>query len=276
MIIPWHRFLKIGLRQLLKGTCYDVVDEFDISNQAQRVDFVIIRKSDEDLPEPDRRKMPDGLRELADHNLVSYKSMNEPFDHYALNELIAHTVAYSKLKAESDWRKFSDTLGLIAISTRKPSTSVVAKLWHETDNQAVYEIDFSGWLVKLIVINRANEKPQNWLWHLLHGDRSRWQKGSVSAILKKLEQQFKEMGILDPEVEEVEREILSIWAHELTPQQMRQTPGGQALIEQGVEQGIEQSASRVAKRLLDSGMSVQQVAEFTELSVEQVEQLKQK
>ncbi len=167
------------------------------------------------LPSPDR--MLDGLQSLRDHNLISYKSMNEAFDHHALNELIGHAMAYAKLQAGEDWRTFSESLGLIALSTRKPSSEVISRLLHQTKDEDVYEIDCS-WNVTCLVINLAPPKDRNWLWELLRGERTRWKRGSISAILKTIEQRLKKMGTLDPEIEAFETEIIEYWLRELPPE----------------------------------------------------------
>ena len=218
MAIPWHRFLKIGLNQLFSGTCFEVRDEFDLSDQKQLVDFVVLRRTDLELPEPDPSRLPDGLQSLQDHNLISYKSMNEAFDRYALNELVGHAVTYSKLQAEKNWRAFSDELGLIAVSTRQPKTEVIARLLQRTELEDVYEIDCAGWNVTCVVINRAPRDNHNWLWELLRGDRSRWKTGKISDILGEINQLLKNMDVVDPEIEEFENQVLESWLQELSPE----------------------------------------------------------
>jgi hypothetical protein len=280
MTIPWHRFLKIGLRHLFSGTCFEVYDEFDLSDQVQRVDFAVIRVANHNLPPPAPEKMPDGLQTLRSHNLISYKSINEPFDRFALNELIGHAVAYSKLQARDDWKTFSDSLGLIALSTRKPQTEVISRLLQQTANEDVYEIDCAGWKVTCIVINMASPEKRNWLWALLKGDKSRWKSGTIAVMLKAIKQQLKEMGNVDPEIEAFETEILESWLQELPPSQrligldLKATPEVQALIDEGIEQGIEQG--RIAGKMIEAGKSNQEIAEVTKLSIKTIDVLRKK
>lgn len=244
MQIPWHRFFKIGLRQLLARTCFEVHDEFDLSDQVQRVDFVIVRVGKSSLPYPDPAKMPDGLQNLREHNLISYKSMNEPFDRFALNELVGHIVSYSKLQSADKWKEFSDEVGFFAVSTRKPSTEVMAKLLHQTADEAIYEIDCAGWKVTCIVINEANNNNRNWLWELLRGDRSRWQNGAISTILKTITKRLKKMGIIDPEIEAFETKVIESWLEDID---LRKTPAGKELIGEGIEQGEEKIITKQIK-----------------------------
>jgi hypothetical protein len=276
MTIPWHRFLKIGLRHLFSGTCFEVYDEINLADQVQMVDFAVIRVANPNLPPPSPQQMPDGLQNLRDHNLISYKSMSEAFDHYALRELVGHAVAYAKLKAKDDWRSFSDNLGLIALSTRKPSTAVISRLLLQTGDEDVYEIDCLGWKVTCIVINQAPTDRRNWLWNTLKGDKSRWKSSSVTAMLKEIKQQLKEMGIVDPEIEAFETEIMEAWLQELSPSQrligldLKSTPEGQALMDKAIEQG------RVAGKMIEAGKANQEITEMTELPLQTIEALRQK
>lgn len=279
MRIPWHRFFKVGLRQLFSGTKFEVHDEFDLSDQVQRVDFAIICKGDSDYPMPDPDHLPDGLQDLRDHNLISYKSMNEPLDRFAVIELVGHAVTYSKLqaaKADINWQDFVDQLGLFAVSTRKPSTEAMAKLLKHTEKEAVYEIDYADCKITCIVINRTEDRDRNWLWQLLKGDRSRWQKGRISAILKAVGQQLRIMGIQDPEIEAFETQVIESWLQEID---LTTTSEGQALIDKGIEKGIEkgidkgeeQAELRIAERMIRAGKSDTEVAEMTSLSLPTVQ-----
>jgi len=45
------------------------------------------------------------------------------------------------------------------------------------------------------------------------------------------------------------------------------------LIEKGIEQGIEQGIIKIAKNLLNSGMSIEEVVDYSELSIEVVKSL---
>ncbi len=41
-------------------------------------------------------RLPDGLEDMAEHNLLTYKSFREPLDDTAIDELIGHFVNYRK------------------------------------------------------------------------------------------------------------------------------------------------------------------------------------
>ncbi len=270
MAVRWHRLLNVGLRQLFSGTCYDVQEEVDVSGQEQRLDFAVIRRADDSLPEPNADDLPDGLQDLRDHNVIGYKSMHEAFDRFALMELTSHVVTYSKLKGKADWRNFSKALGVFAVSTRKHSKGVVAELLQETDTEAVYLIESQGVKITCVVINQAVKSNQNWLWQLLQDDKSRWKTSSFTAIVNQVTNQLKQMGKLDPEDEAFENQLLMSWAEELNPDQLESLSAVQTL----VEKGSENKALVIAKRMIAVGKPTKEIAELTELPFNTIEELR--
>ncbi len=147
----------------------------------------------------------------------------------------------------------------------------------------VYEIDCS-WNVTCVVINLAPPMDRNWLWELLRGERTRWKRGSISAILKTIEQRLKKMGTLDPEIEAFETEIIEYWLWELPPEKrflgldLEKTDEVKALvdkrIEKGIEQGIEQG--RIAGKMIVAGKTDQEIAGVTKLPLKTIAALRQK
>ncbi|MBI4750115.1 MAG: hypothetical protein HY774_16640, partial [Acidobacteria bacterium] len=91
-MINWHRLFGIALMDFFRGSPYEVELEKDLSVKRQLLDIVIIRRGDGQWEQP----LPDGLENLADHNLVSYKSLQEPFDDWTLKELTGYYVNYRK------------------------------------------------------------------------------------------------------------------------------------------------------------------------------------
>ena len=81
------------------------------------------------------------------------------------------------------------------------------------------------------------------------------------------------MGILDPEAEAIERDILATWAKELNSEQLKQFPVGQALIEEGIEEGVTRNSLEIAKKMLSDGISVEQTAKLTGLSLKVVKEI---
>jgi hypothetical protein len=97
---PWHRWLGILLTDLFVGRPWSVAIEEELSLRSQRLDILIVERRDEVGARPDPNAwndLPDGFDNLAAHNLLSYKSAAEPFNAWALEELIGHYVTYRKL-----------------------------------------------------------------------------------------------------------------------------------------------------------------------------------
>ena len=62
---PWHRLFGLSLMDFFRGMPVTVEMEKDLSQKLQRLDVVIIHKG----AEPLSCRMPDGLEDLAAHNL---------------------------------------------------------------------------------------------------------------------------------------------------------------------------------------------------------------
>src|SRR5580693_7835958 len=88
----WHRYLGLLLTDFFTDSPFVVELEKDLSLKQQFLDVVIIRKRKGRLD----RQLPDGLDDLADHNLITFKSHQEPLDDWALKELTGHYVNYRK------------------------------------------------------------------------------------------------------------------------------------------------------------------------------------
>src|SRR5207248_1621899 len=89
----WHRLFGLLLTDFFTGTPFTVEVERDMSVQQQFLDVVIVRRR----PGRFAGRLPDGLDDLAAHNLISFKSHREALDGWALHELIGHYVSYRKL-----------------------------------------------------------------------------------------------------------------------------------------------------------------------------------
>src|SRR3954453_20661268 len=84
----WHRLFGLLLTDFFTGSPFVVEVERDLSQQQQLLDVVIVRRG--------RGKfagaLPDVLGDLAEHNLITFKSHREALDDWALRELLAHYV----------------------------------------------------------------------------------------------------------------------------------------------------------------------------------------
>jgi len=75
-MIEWHRLFGLTLTDLFIGSSYDVELEKDLSLKQQFLDVVIIEKKQGNP----LQEFPDGLENLAAHNLMTYKSHQQPLE----------------------------------------------------------------------------------------------------------------------------------------------------------------------------------------------------
>ena len=88
----WHRLLGLTLTDLFTDTGYEVELEIDLSECQQYLDVVVIEAQDDAFLE----EAPDGLEDLNQHNLLTYKSHQDVLDPFAIDELLGHFVNYRK------------------------------------------------------------------------------------------------------------------------------------------------------------------------------------
>jgi len=91
--MDWHRLFGLVLTEYFTGSPLDVELEKDLSLKQQFLDVVILRKR----PGLFTGRVPDGLDNIGDFNLLSFKSYQEAFDAWAMNELLlGHYVKLSQ------------------------------------------------------------------------------------------------------------------------------------------------------------------------------------
>jgi hypothetical protein len=144
------------------GSPYGVELEKDLSIKQQFLDVVVLRKG----PGQFQGQLPDGLDNLAIHNLLTYKSLHEPLDDWALKELTGHYVNYRKqvspgmndLLAESEFQLF-------AVSTRFPQ-KLSQLLPLQPVSAGVFDVIWGTDRVRLIVLSEIPEGTHNAVWRL--------------------------------------------------------------------------------------------------------------
>jgi hypothetical protein len=157
-MINWHRLFGIFLTDYFINTPYCVELEKDLSIKQQLLDVVILKKESGHY----QGVLPDGLDNLTTHNLLSYKSMRESFDNWAILELIGHYVNY--LKQITEPLLPEKEFNLYAVSTRFPSG--LAKQVQLTKlKPGVYEIKGFCY-IRLIVLSQIAKAEHNAIWHL--------------------------------------------------------------------------------------------------------------
>ena len=158
----WHHLFGLFLIDFFTNTPYEVELEKDLSIRQQLLDMVVLRKMSGLL----QKRLPDGLDGLADHNLLTYKSLHEPLDDWAIKELVGHYVNYRKQVGPSMKDLIPESnFKLYAISTRYPK-KLAEKLTLHCISQGVYDIVWGTDTIRLIVLSQIPTGEHNALWRL--------------------------------------------------------------------------------------------------------------
>jgi len=226
-IIQWHRTFGLTLMDLLANTNYEVELEKELSLKKQYLDVVIIRRTlDACLSE-----MPVGLEPLAQHNLLTYKSLHEPLDEWAIEELIGHYTNYRKLVSPSLNELLPvEHFQLYAVSTRYPSNLLNGKVSFQEIAQGVFELTWGKRLIRLIVSNHVALEERNAFWLLFSGkpqgfvygdEHYQWRHPRERAVLNQLYQLYKKEGvIMSYTMEDFNRDFTREHLHLLPPEEL--------------------------------------------------------
>ncbi len=137
--------------------------ERDLSQQQQLLDVVIVRRR--------RGKpaglLPDGLGDLADHNLITFKSFHEALDDWAIRERIGAYVAYRKLvsRSPSDLPP-AERFHLYAAAARFPHNLAAAPLPWQERQPGVYDCRWGLDTIRVVVAGQLPRKAHNAPLHL--------------------------------------------------------------------------------------------------------------
>ena len=224
--IHWHRLFGLTLMDLLVNSNYQVELEKELSLKKQYLDVVIIRKT---LGNP-LLEMPDGLEQLAEHNLLTYKSLREPLDEWAIEELIGHYTNYRKLVSPSlDKLLPANHFQLYAVSTRYPNNLLNKQLSFQKIQRGVFEFIWGKRLIKLIVLNRIALEQKNAFWLLFSGQAKgfsygdqhyHWRHPSERAVLNQLYELYQKEGVVMPyTMEDFNRDFTRDHLHLLPPEE---------------------------------------------------------
>jgi hypothetical protein len=158
----WHRLFGLLLIDFFTDSPFTVEVERDLSVQQQLLDVVIVRRSIGQFS----GQLPDGLEDLVDHNLITFKSHHEALDPWAIKELISHSVAYRKLVSPST----SDLLPeeqfrLYAVCARSPQKLPAIVPWQK-QQEGVYDCRWGTDTIRVIVAGELSRVPQNAPMHL--------------------------------------------------------------------------------------------------------------
>jgi len=165
----WHRWFGASWRDFVDGQPVTVEVEMDTSLQQQFLDVVLIRREGELTLE-----MPDVFDDFGAHNLISFKSFWEPLHADALEELLAHAVAYRKLAGPADGGLLPrGEVRRYAVSARFPQ-----EMAREVDlrqlGEGVYEARHFTGTLRVIVLGRLPMTPRNAAILRFSADEERW------------------------------------------------------------------------------------------------------
>lgn len=212
-MIPWHRLFGLTLTDFFLNSAYEVELEKDLSLKQQLLDVVIIEKRGGKTPDP----LPDGLENLAAHNLMTYKSHQETLDGWTIEELCGHYVNYRKQIGPS-FEKSPDEndFQLYAVSTRFPE-----KLAKQIDLisgiPGIYDVRWGIRNIRIIVLSRISPAERNAPWLMFSAESEKVKFGAanyrwnspVSGIINKLYKKYKTEGvtIMPYTIEDYQREV---------------------------------------------------------------------
>jgi len=157
-VINWHRLFGQALIDLFTDTTYVVELEKDLSLKQQFLDIVIIKKTGKTLA----MELPDGFDNLKDYSLVTFKSLREPLDVWAIQELIGHYVNYRK-QVSGDKLLPKEKFGLYAIATRYPR-DLIKQTKPKIVQPGVYDLDLKIGIIRIIAFNKIPKTKNNALW----------------------------------------------------------------------------------------------------------------
>lgn len=169
-VTDWHRLFGIMLTDLFAGSEWEVDRELDLSIKQQKLDIVVVRRGHGHGTPP---MLPDGFLPLADHNLITYKSLHEPLDGWALKELVGHSVNYRKQKSPSlDDLLPEESIRLLAIATRFPE-KLASQISLQSRETGVYDVAWGTDTIRLLVLKEIPAADRNMISNLFSAEPKR-------------------------------------------------------------------------------------------------------
>ncbi len=221
----WHRLFGLLLTDFFAGSPFTVEVERDLSQQQQFLDVVIVRRGRGRFV----GRLPDGLDDLVAHNLITFKSLREALDGWAMRELIAHFVAYRKLVSSSPSELLpEDRFRLYAVCARSPQMLSGQVPWQERQ-AGVYDCRWGLDTVRVIVAGELPREPHNAPLHLFSAspdlvgfgcDAYRRHSEYTSGLLVQLFRGFEGEGFaMSYTMQDFTRDFIKEHFPELTPEQ---------------------------------------------------------
>jgi hypothetical protein len=223
--INWHRLFGLTLMDLFTDSNYTVELYNELSVKKQYLDVVIIKKT---IGKP-LEEMPAGLENLTEHNLLTYKSLHEPLDDWAIEELICYYANYRKLISPVEQLLPQDQFQLYAISTRYPHKLLNQEINFQEIETGVIDLKWGTRLIRLIILSRIPTVKKNALWLLFSGKGEefvygnqyyQWRRLSEKAVLNQLYELYQAQEIIMPyTIEDFNRDFTREHLHLLPPEE---------------------------------------------------------
>jgi hypothetical protein len=159
----WHRLFGLLLTDYFTGLPFIVELEKDLSLKKQLLDVVIVRTGG---LAPIALPLPDGLEDLAAHNLITFKSHHEALDDWALKELTGHYVNYRKQVTQADEPMLPETdFRLYAVCSRYPQ-NLASEAGLDELKAGVYKCRRGSDSIRIIVAGQLPRTEPNALLQL--------------------------------------------------------------------------------------------------------------
>ena len=191
------------LDDFFRGSPFVVELEKDLSLKRQLLDVIIVRRFPGPIPEP----MPEGLEELAAHNLITFKSHHEALDDSALKELTGHYVNYRKQVSPSLQQLLpEEEFRLYAVCARFPQKLASQAVW-EKMRPGIYQCRRGTDAISVMVLRQLPKNAHNAVWHLFSAvpeqvryaaDVYHQRDDETSTLLNQLFESYKKEGLPMP------------------------------------------------------------------------------
>jgi hypothetical protein len=201
--MDWHRLFGLVLTDFFTGSPFAVELEKDLSLKQQFLDVVIVRKGKGRF----RRRLPDGLEELADHNLITFKSHHEALDDWALMELTGHFVNYRKQVSPARRPLLPlEAFRLYAVCSSYPH-NLANEVRLEPVQAGVYDCRRGTNVIRVMVGGQLPPEPHNAPLHLFSASKAGVAYGArhypqcspdTSTVLQQLFRGYGREGVIMP------------------------------------------------------------------------------
>src|SRR5262249_6264927 len=194
----------------------------------QLLDVVILRREEGTFS----GRLPDGLEDLARHNLLTFKSYQEALDDWALKELTGHYVNYRKQVSPSVDELLPEAeVRLYAVCARYPQ-SLAGQVALSPVQPGVYDCRRGTDVIRVVVLGQLPQSEHNAPLHLFSASQEQVRYGAehyrlrsdeTSTLLNRLIEQYRKEGVAMPyTMEDFRRDYVREHLKALTPEERLQ------------------------------------------------------